>query len=52
VELIVTSDEEMKSINVEGPGIMLKSPPFGRVFLPRWSLEEDPLMLVSRALQT
>jgi hypothetical protein len=52
VELIVISDEEMKSINVEEPGIMLKSPPFGRVFLPQWSLEEHPLMLVSRALQT
>jgi hypothetical protein len=51
VELIVTSDEQMKDINVEEPGIMLKSPPFGRVYLPLRALEEDPLILVSRVPQ-
>jgi len=50
VELIVTTPEEMKAINVEEPGVMLKSPPFGRVYLPRWSLRERPIRLVSRAL--
>ncbi len=49
VEHIVTSHEEMKSTNVQEPGVMLKSPPFGRIYLPQWSLEEDPLRLVSRA---
>jgi len=49
VELIITTAEEMKSTNVEEPGVMLKSPPFGRVYLPQWSLDQDPLHLVSRA---
>ncbi len=49
VELIITTAEEMKSTNVEEPGVMLKSPPFGRVYLPQWSLAQDPLHLVSRA---
>jgi len=49
IELIITTHEEMRSINVEEPGLMLKSPPFGRVYLPTWSLEEDPIQLVSRA---
>lgn len=51
VEFIVTTAEEMKAINVEEPGVLLKSPPFGRVYLPRWSLDEDPLRFVSRDLQ-
>jgi len=51
VELIVTTAEEMKAINVEVPGVMLKSPPFGRIYLPEWSLREDPLRLVSRAVE-
>ena len=50
VELIVVTAEEMKAINVEEPGIMLKSPPFGRVYLSQWSLTEDPLRFVARAL--
>jgi len=51
VESIVTTAAEMKAMNVEEPGVMLQSPPFGRVYLPRWSLMEDPLRLVSRALK-
>jgi hypothetical protein len=51
VEFIVTTAAEMKATNVEGPGVMLKSPPFGRVYLPQWSLEEDPLRFVSREPQ-
>jgi len=50
VELIVITVAEMQAINVEEPGVMLKSPPFGRVYLPQWSLVKDPLRLVSRAL--
>jgi len=49
VEFIVVTPEEMKATNVEEPGVMLKSPPFGRIYLPQWSLREDPLHLVSRA---
>lgn len=29
VDLIVITEEEMKNINVQGVGVMLKSPPFG-----------------------
>ena len=52
VEVIVTTMEQMKAINVEEPGVMLKSPPFGRVYLPQWSLLEDPLKFVSRGQKT
>lgn len=48
VELIVITAEEMKQIGVDEPGVSLISPPFGRVYLPDWSLLEDPLRLVSR----
>jgi hypothetical protein len=51
VELIVTSDEQMRDNDVEEAGVMLKSPAFGLVYLPQWSLEEDPLILVSRVSQ-
>jgi len=52
VEFIVSTAEEMKATNVEEPGVMLKSPPFGRVYLPQWSLLEDPLRFVSREPKT
>ena len=48
VELIVFTQEEMQAINVTEPGIMLISQPFGRVYLPEWSLLSEPLQLVSR----
>ncbi len=49
VESIVITTEEMKATNVAEPGVMLKSPPFGRVYLPQWSMMKDPLRFVSRA---
>ena len=49
VEFVVTSDEQMKETGVEEPGVMLTADTFGLVYLPQWSLEEDPLILVSRA---
>ena len=49
VDSIVITSEEMRSTNVEEPGIMLKSPPFGLVYLTRSWLAEDPLLLVARA---
>ncbi len=51
VELIVTTAEEMRQIGVDEPGVSLLSPPFGRVYLPDWSLLEDPLRFVSRDTQ-
>jgi hypothetical protein len=41
----------MKDLGVEEPGILLTSPPFGRVYLPVSALEDDPLVLVSRGKQ-
>ena len=49
VDRIITTKVEAKDINVEEVGIMLKSPPFGLVYLPKHWLEEDPLRFVSRA---
>lgn len=51
VEFIVTTAEEMWAINAEEPGVMLESPPFGRVYLPQWCLTDDPLRFVSRDQQ-
>ena len=47
VELVVVALEEMAAIGVDEPGVMLLSPPFGRVYLPVWSLQEDPLRFVA-----
>jgi hypothetical protein len=52
VELLVSTDAEMAAIGVSEPGIMLFSPPFGRVYLPARSLIEDPLEFVSRVTRT
>jgi hypothetical protein len=47
VELVVLTTAEMEAIGVEEPGVMLLSPPFGRVYLPEWSLQREPLQFVS-----
>ena len=47
VELIVLTPVEMEVIGVEEPGVMLLSPPFGRVYLPESSLQSEPLQFVS-----
>ncbi len=49
VDLIITTEEEAKNINVDEVGIMLKSPPFGLVYFSKFWLEKDPLRFVSRA---
>jgi hypothetical protein len=49
VELLVCTDSEIAAIGVSEPGVMLLSPPFGRLYLPASSLAEDPLIFVSRA---
>jgi hypothetical protein len=47
VELVVFTQPEMQAIGVEEPGVMLLSPPFGRVYLPEWYMQKDPLQFVS-----
>jgi len=47
VELVVITPAEMEAIGVEEPGVMLLSPPFGRVYLPERSLQREPLQFVS-----
>jgi hypothetical protein len=49
VELIVVSQEEMVNVNVNEAGIMLKSLPFGLVYLSENWLKNNPLLFVSRA---
>jgi hypothetical protein len=48
VELVVETTAEMQAIGVTERGVMLLSPPFGRVYLPDWSLRDDPLVFVCR----
>ena len=47
VEAVLVSPHDIKMLNVECAGVMLLSPPFGRVF---WPLDEanDPLVFVAR----
>jgi hypothetical protein len=37
----------MEAIGVEERGLMLLSPPFGRVYLPESTLQSEPLQFVS-----
>jgi hypothetical protein len=46
-ELIESSVDE-KQWNVDEPGVMIKSPPFGLVFLPISALADDPITFVAR----
>ena len=47
VELVVLTAVQMAEVGVEEPGVMLLSPPFGRVFLSEGSLQMEPLQFVS-----
>ncbi|WP_435013440.1 hypothetical protein [Xanthomonas arboricola] len=47
IDLIVVTPSEMQAIGVEESGVMLLPPPFGRVYLPEWSLQREPLQFVS-----
>ncbi|TFW70755.1 hypothetical protein C3Y98_00855 [Methylotenera oryzisoli] len=49
VELIAVSEADIKSINVNEAGIMLKSEPFGLVYLSEHWLKNDPLLFLSHA---
>ncbi|MBB4597412.1 hypothetical protein FHR59_000457 [Xanthomonas arboricola] len=46
VELVVLTQTEMETIGAEEPGVMLLSAPFGRVYLPKWFLQREPLQYV------
>jgi len=39
---------ELKQWNMTEPGVMIKSPAFGLVFLPVSTLEDDPIEFVGR----
>ena len=45
---IIESIASQKEWNVEEPGVMLKSPPFGLLFLPVSTFAHDPIRLVQR----
>jgi hypothetical protein len=45
---VIESVSAQKQCNVDEPGVMLKSPPFGLVFWPVSSFAEDSPVLVSR----
>ena len=46
---VIDSVMAQRQWNVEEPGVMLESAPFGRVFWPVSLFSEDPPVLVSRA---
>jgi hypothetical protein len=45
---IIESSSSQREWNVEEAGVMLKSPPFGLLFLPVSTFEHDPIVLVRR----
>ena len=45
---LVSTEDEIKAIRVEEPGILLDAIPDGLIYLPQSTFVEDPLKLVSR----
>lgn len=45
---LIESVSEQNEWNVDEPGVMIKSPPFGLVFIPVSTFKEDPVVLVQR----
>ena len=45
---LIESVAEQSDWTLDEPGIMIKSPPFGLVFIPVSTLKEDPVVLVQR----
>lgn len=45
---VIEATAELKQWNLEEPGVMIKSPPFGLVFLPVSTFSDDPIVFVSR----
>lgn len=46
---LIESAAQQSECNVDEPGVMIASLPFGLVFLPLSTLEDDPISLVQRA---
>lgn len=49
IAALIEPAAEQSEWNVQEPGVMIKSPPFGLVFIPTSTFEEDPVLLVQRA---
>jgi hypothetical protein len=45
---VVDTEAQMAACGVREPGVMLRSPPFGLVYLSDEILEDDPLVLEKR----
>jgi hypothetical protein len=45
---VLEGTAEFAQWNVEEPGVMIKSPPFGMVFWPLSKFAQDPIVLVAR----
>ncbi len=48
IEHLIVSGEEMANWGLDEPGLMLLSPPFGRVFWPFETMNHDIPVFVSR----
>lgn len=46
---IIESTAKQSEWNVQEPGVIIKPPPFGLVFIPTATFKEDPVLLVQRA---
>lgn len=46
---IIESASRQKECNVDEAGVMIKSPPFGLLFLPVSTFAHDPIVLVHRS---
>lgn len=44
---IIESTATQSEWNVQEPGVMIKSPPFGLVFITTATFKEDPVLLVA-----
>ena len=50
VEMIIQTDTDMRGLGVDVRGVMLLSPPFGRVYWTVEVMEEDPLVFDQRGV--
>lgn len=44
ITVLIQSAAEQSECNVQEPGVMINSPPFGLVFIPTSTFEEDPVL--------
>jgi hypothetical protein len=45
---LIDSDSDFKQWNVTEPGVMIKSAPFGLLFVPVSTFTDDPVVFVAR----